>query len=268
LDDRVDRDNVKDFPLARYAAQYWATHARFENASSCIKDGVECLFDADKPHFSAWLWVYDEDWNRSMASMCPEKPRAVPLYYAARLGFRNLAEHLIGEHPEDVNARGGAEKTPMHVAAREGHTDILLLLLEHGAAVDGRGINGQSPLHRASWNERLEAGLCLLDHGADINARGDDGITPLSAALYGGAEFTRMLLERGAWVNTHGPYGWTPLHLAVVKTNVQAVRLLLEHGADANARDESGSTPSQKDSARINHEIARLLSEYGAESAN
>jgi hypothetical protein len=30
LDDRVDRDNIKNFPLARYAAQYWPTHARFE----------------------------------------------------------------------------------------------------------------------------------------------------------------------------------------------------------------------------------------------
>ena len=63
LDDRVDRDKIENFPLARYAAQYWATHARFENASSCIKDGMECLFDADKPHFATWLWIYNEDWR-------------------------------------------------------------------------------------------------------------------------------------------------------------------------------------------------------------
>ncbi len=52
FDDRVDHDNIKGFPLARYAAQYWATHARVEGASSRIKDGVERLFDAHEPYFS------------------------------------------------------------------------------------------------------------------------------------------------------------------------------------------------------------------------
>jgi hypothetical protein len=60
LDDRVDRDSIKSFPLARYAAEYWPTHARVENVSSHIKDGMDRLFDADKPHFATWLWIYNE----------------------------------------------------------------------------------------------------------------------------------------------------------------------------------------------------------------
>jgi hypothetical protein len=61
LDDRIDHNDIKNFPLARYAGRYWVVHARFENASSRIKDGMECLFDADKPHFATWLWIYNED---------------------------------------------------------------------------------------------------------------------------------------------------------------------------------------------------------------
>jgi ankyrin repeat protein len=68
--------------------------------------------------------------------MSPKKSEAAPIYYTARLGFRDLAEHLIVKHPEHVNARGGYEVTSMHAAARAGHADILLLLLEHGADVD------------------------------------------------------------------------------------------------------------------------------------
>ena len=52
LDDSIDRDTIENFPLARYAAQHWATHARVEDVSLRIKDGMECLFDADKPHFA------------------------------------------------------------------------------------------------------------------------------------------------------------------------------------------------------------------------
>jgi ankyrin repeat protein len=267
LDDRVDRDMIENFPLAQYAAQYWPTHAQFGNASSHVMDGMKCLFDADKPHFAAWLWIYNGDYadGRPMSTMCPEKPEASPLYYAAMLGYRDLAEHLIAEHPEYVTARGGPEQTPTHVAARVGHADILSLLLEHGADVDARGHNGQTPLHRASWRRKVEAGQCLLDHGADINARNNSGITPLGLAAYQDLEFTRMLVEHGARVDDHDSDGWTSLHWAIQSRNVQIVQLLLEHGANVNARDNSGNTPSQFGLARSIPEIAELLSKYGAE---
>ena len=266
LDDHVDRDKIKNFPLARYAAQYWATHARFENASSRIKDGMECLFDADKPHFATWLWVYDEDAGKSMSTMCPEKPSAVPLYYVTMLGFRDLAEHLIAEHPEHVNASGGREKTPMHVAALTGHSDMFSLLLEHGADLEGQGRYSMAPLHRASMSGKVEAGETLLDLGADINARDNSDWTPLfPAAIDGNVEFVRMLLKRGARIDARTASGETPLHFAVEGNSIQVVRVLLEHGADVNARDNSGKTPSQLASARY-PEIAELLSESGAGS--
>ena len=268
LDDRVGQDNIKDFPLARYAAQYWPSHAaRFDNASSCIKDGMECLFDADKPHFATWLWIYNEDRGRSMSSSCPEKPEAFPLYYAARLGFRGLAEHLISKHPEHVNARGGREVTPMHVAAFEGQADILALLLEHGADTDGRGLDKSTPLYRAALNGKWEAGQYLLDRGADINARNAEERTPLFRAVFQGhVEFVGMLLKRGAGVGIPEKYGWTPLHWAVGNGNILAMQLLLEYGADVNARDKEGKTPSEFGSKLGKHEIVKLLSEYGTKS--
>jgi Ankyrin repeats (3 copies) len=265
LDDRVDRDSMKSFPLARYAAQYWARHARIENVTSRIKDGMESLFDADKPHFAIWLWIYDEDqWGRSMWTMRPEKPEAVPLYYAAMLGFRDLAKHLIVKHPEHVNATGGKE-TPMHAAASEGHSDILLLLIEHGVDVNDRGKYGSTtPLHRASENARLEAGQFLLDCGADINARNPMKNTPLIiAAARGFLEHARMLLERGAMVDARGQFGKTPLHLAAANGRTEVVRLLLERGADAHMRDKNGDTPSELASRMGHHEIIEMLSSTG-----
>ena len=269
LDDRVDRESIKNFPLARYAARYWPTHVRVENVPPCIKDGMECLFDADKPHFATWLWIYNEDRpHHSMSSASPEKPEAVPLYYAARHGFRHLAEHLIAKHPEDVNAKGGEEQTPMHAAASAGHASILSLLTQHGADVNGRRPNcDETPLHRASENTRLEAGRILLDSGADINALGEVEFTPLSrAAFMGHVEFAEMLLERGAVIDTPDSDGQTALHWTVQWDRIEAARLLLKHGADVNARDKSGTTPSQLGSVLGHHAIVELLSEYGAES--
>jgi hypothetical protein len=263
LDDRVDRDDIKNFPLARYAAQYWPTHARFENASSLVKDGMECLFDADRPHFAMWLRIYEEGHPKR-----PVKPEVVPLYYAAMLGFRDLAEHLITERPEHVNARDANQETPMHTAARAGHADIVSLLVDHGADVDGRKKFDRTALFVASTGGKVEAGQCLLDRGADINALNDDNETPLfQAVYYGHVEFARMLLEGGARTNDFDArFGWTPLLVAVSEGNIQAVRLLLEHGADINERSKSGETPRQLGSRFGHHETVELLSEYGAKS--
>ena len=62
LGELVDDDNVKNrFPLPRYAAEHWVGHARFENVSSHIREGMEDLFNPDKLYFAAWLQVHDID---------------------------------------------------------------------------------------------------------------------------------------------------------------------------------------------------------------
>ena len=266
LDDRIDRDSIKSFPLALYAAQYWHTHARLENVSSRIKEGMECLFDADKPHFATWLWIYNEDRaGSSMSTTRPEEPEAVPLYYAALLGFSDLAAYLIAKHPEHATASGGDKVTPIHAAASAGRADILSPLIQHGADVNGRGEYGDTPLFLASKAARIEAGKFLLDHGADIEARNEFNNTALIyAILWGDIEFARMLLERGAMVDARCNSDSTALHFAVSR-GIEFVRLLLEHGADVNARNEGGKTPSKYVSGN-NPEIVELLSEYCAKS--
>jgi len=264
LDDRVDRDKVKDFPLAIYAAEHWVKHARVENVSSHIKGEMECLFDANKPHLAACLWIYNEDaFGSSMTTIFPEKPDAVPLYYAAVFGFRDLTAHLLAEHPEDVRAKGGPEVTPLHASAYHGHVDIFSLLIDHFPNLDIPGRWDMTPLHRSSEGGHLEIGQRLLDRGANVNARDEYNGTPLlMAAGNGQLEFVRMLLDHGAAIDSPGRNSWTPLHLASAHGHVEVVRLLLEHSADPNARDFWGRTPSDIASSNGDQGIVQLLSEY------
>ena len=270
LDDRVNRDNIKNFPLALYAAQYWPTHAQVENMSSWIKEGLECLFDADKPHFATWLWLYNEDRRGdSMTTMCPEKPEAVPLYYVAQLGICDLAENLIAEHPEHVYARGGSQVTPTLAAASAGQTNILSLLIHHGADVNGRNRIDDPSLSLASWDARLEAGKFLLDHGADIECRNDFNNTALIYAIdRDNIEFVRMLLERGIAINAPCQSDMTPLHWAVRRRRIEVAQLLLEYGADVDVRDKYGNTPSQLGSRNEYPEIIELLSAAGLKKSS
>ncbi len=58
-------------------------HALFENVSSRVIDGIENLFDPDKPHFSRWIRTHDMDddsWGLADGEMRPERPEVVPVY--------------------------------------------------------------------------------------------------------------------------------------------------------------------------------------------
>ena len=232
---RLKSSIITKFPLARYAAECWGTHAQFEDVSSRIKDAIRCLFDADKLQFAIWDYLahgQSSNWDNS-------NPNS-PLFYVAAFGFRDAAEHIIAEHPEQIHAKGGFNMTPLHAAAINGHTDILSLLIKHGADVEAQDLGGETPLHRASGEGKVEAGRCLLDHGANINPQARRNLTPVCAAVFSGhVECARMLLERGAAMDIRPKWDGsrTPLTAAIQSRKIELVRLLLEYGEDVNECD-------------------------------
>ena len=140
--------DIQNFPLVQYAAESWLNHVLFGDVSSDIRDGLDCLFDKNKPHLAVWIWLYDVEicHGRDWLSPHPTQPNAVPLYHAVLCGLRDLAERLLDAHPQDVIARGGVHKTPLHAAVDRGHLDIVLLLLDRGASIESRGSKLQTPL--------------------------------------------------------------------------------------------------------------------------
>jgi hypothetical protein len=152
LDENVTEDGLEKFPLAEYAAEHWVGHARFENVSSNVQDGMKRLFDPSESHISVWVWVCDpEDSKRqSKRSERPGKARATPLHYAAFCGMRDVATFLIVERSQDVNAQGIDRETPLHLASRRGHADVAQMLLEHGAHAEAQDHDKSTPLLLAS----------------------------------------------------------------------------------------------------------------------
>lgn len=170
LDDKIDKNAISRLPLAPYAARYWMDHCRFKNASSHVQEEMKRLFDPMKPHFSAWLWLYDVDchWLEPMSEAHPVQPQAVPLYYASLCGFRDLVEHLIIGRPQDINARGGHYDTPLRAASAKGHLNIVRLLLNSNANPNLFDEEGKAPIHSASESGHLEVVKILVEYDADV----------------------------------------------------------------------------------------------------
>ena len=160
-DDGVGDDKAENSsPLAKYAAEHWVDHAQFEKVSTQIEDGMRRLFDPAKPYFAAWLKLYDIDQDGTISRVITVNiPRGSPLYYASLCGFRDLAAHLIAEHPQHVNARVGQNLSPLVAALHNRHFDIAELLYQHGADVGIRGDDNRTLLHAASveWICRYRA---------------------------------------------------------------------------------------------------------------
>jgi ankyrin repeat protein len=271
-DSEADQSPDSDSPLLGYAARHWLDHAQFENVSSHVWDGIDDLFDSSKPHFAAWLQVYDMD--EIWSSFLPKWPYDVgsPLYYAACCGFYDLAERLVTKHPDQVNARGGHLLAPLPAALYKGHFRLANLLHEHGADVDCRDTIKRTPLHSASIEGSVDVMRWLLNHGADANARNHFGSTPLHrAAANTQIEGVQVLLGHNADINLQDNDGDTPLYLTICFTEqetqetLDTARRLLEHGADPNICSNRRSRSLLHYASSCGWlKVSHLLQSYGA----
>lgn len=99
----------------------------------------------------------------------------------------------------DVNYRNSLGSTALHIAASNGYTGSMILLIENGAAVDSLDNLKKMPLHEAAEQNKVEAIEILLKNGAAIDAKSNGGYTPLiTAATLGHLSAVKALAEAGA----------------------------------------------------------------------
>ena len=257
LDDRIDEESINRFPLAGYAAEHWVEHAQFEDVAARVKDGMETLFEPNKPYFAAWIGIYDIDLDIDTPSQpilesdIPAKPN--PLYYSVLCGFYDLVKHLANKYPQHVDAVYGRYRFPLLAALSKDHVEIAELLLELGANVDALEATGETILLAVLSHFRhnlVNIVKFLLKHGADVNRRNKDAETPLHLAIrQDRSKVPKILLEHGADANAVNIDGMTPLHILSdgwIENEGDALNyasILLKHGADMNRRDKDNETP-------------------------
>jgi len=270
IDENVTKDDLEKFPLAEYAAEHWAGHARFEGVSPNIEDGMKRLFDPNNHHLSVLVWICDPEQvilSRSQRSERPSQVRHTPLYYAGFHGLHEVVKFLIVERFQYVNARcrcPDLEETPLSLASRLGHSEVARVLLEHGADAKIRDILDYSPLDRASCGN-VDVVQVLLEHRVDVNSSGKNRrVTALHLVSgCGEVEIARLLLANGADVNAKQRDNQTPLHWAI---NDGVARVLLEYGADPTTRDSKHRTPLHRVLQGSHAEVARVLLENGVDA--
>jgi hypothetical protein len=142
-----------DYPLATYAAQFWAHHARRIDPASwnpeldrlCLalfaKRGKAFLnlIRLSDPDREEWK---TPDYGKILEDLAPQ------LYYASASGVPQAAKLLL-DKGADINATGGRYGNTLNVASFGGYEKVVSLLISHGSDTNTSAL-GLTPLHLAT----------------------------------------------------------------------------------------------------------------------
>ncbi len=188
------------------------------------------------------------------------------LHLAALEGKSEIVKLLLAAKA-DVNIKGASRgDTPLHLGAWKGHSEVVKLLIEAGADVNAKNNRDWTALHAAANERHAEAARLLIEAEANVNVKNDDGCTALQiAACKGCAEVIMLLIAADADVNVKTDDGCTALQIAAFEGHAEVVKLLTETEADMNAKNNDGWTALQVAAYKGNAEIVKLLIEAEAD---
>ncbi|CAH1101713.1 unnamed protein product [Psylliodes chrysocephalus] len=187
-------------------------------------------------------------------------------HYVAVAGNNDVVMEMISHmSPTDaqkaLNRQNDHGWTPLLIAARKGHIDLVNNLLANHARVDVFDLEGRSALHLAAEQGYLQVCDSLLTHKAFINSKSRNGRTALHlAAMNGYIHLVKFLIkDHNAVIDILTLKKQTPLHLAAAFGQIEVCKLLLELGADIDATDEQGQKPIHAACQNNYSEVAKLF---------
>src|ERR1700728_4166791 len=127
--DMLNRDTINNYPLARYAAEYWVMHVQsgVDEWAEPQQKLVMTLFQLDRTvPFITWVNLWDTDYQHKFTGK-PSSYIPSAIYYASFSGLLRAVRALI-EIGADVKACGGRYGNALQAASLSGHEAIVGLL--------------------------------------------------------------------------------------------------------------------------------------------
>lgn len=268
-----------------------------------------------------------------------DKDNRTPLHHAAGNGNLSTTRLLLVHGTSTINDTSRAQRgglvggwTPLHEACLNGHPEVVELLLDYGADIEARDGAQRTPLILTAESENLKVAEILIARGADINAVAIRGYTALlwgarnqfreyvdlliahkvhiekdalprvfhmavetgmtglyeytvelgcdvaetiqrdpwlifPATASGSLEIVESLIKYGIDPDQTGEHGWRALHCAASEGYSELAMYLIKVGVDRNARNMKGESAFNLASMKGFNETADHLKMHGVDTA-
>lgn len=195
-----------------------------------------------------------------------------PLHYCARVGNSDVLLEMLNHincnrMQQVINKQAKNGWSPLLVAAEQGHTGIVKILLQSHARVDVFDEHGKASLHLAAENGHDQIADILLWHKAFVNAKTKLGMTPLHLSAQNGFNhLVKLLVETHlASIDAMSLTKQTPLHMAALNGQLDVCSSLLNMKADVNATDIQGQTALHLAAQNDHSEVVKLFLKHKPE---
>ncbi|XP_064878829.1 ankyrin repeat domain-containing protein 26 isoform X5 [Oncorhynchus nerka] len=192
-----------------------------------------------------------------------DKENRTALHIACANGHTDVVQFLV-ESKAKLNLCDNQNRSPLMKAVQCQQERCVATLLEHDAEPNLVDINGNTALHLASCIPAFSTAMLLLEHEANVNAQNKEGYSPLTMAVKENhAEMAEFLLKEGADVNTKDQGHRSPLMIAACNGQISMVRLLLQYDADITLKDNNGWSSDDYAVMNGHHACSHLIIEHG-----
>ncbi|XP_026188703.1 dynein heavy chain 12, axonemal [Mastacembelus armatus] len=214
-------------------------HGRRENATFLLQNGCSPDLQNDEQDSPLVAAILNDQYDlatlllRYNARVDQTGPlNRTALHECAFLGLENFV-YLLLESGANPNACDIKKKTPLSLAAQNGHFNVVEALLQKGAHVWCESESG-TILFDAAASGHPDIITLLLEHGADPNLPLYSGHLPIHRVAYHGHRLALELLIPVTKLDAVKESGMSPLHSAAAGGYAHCVEILLRAGYDPN----------------------------------
>ena len=249
-------------PFMAYAMKYWLPHAEVvEEENVPQRDLVDFFYLISENSLERWVELYNIIFPR-LISWPIHKSKF--LHIASEHDFRDIVSTILDRGYDKSSSRDGNGRTPIYLAASEGHEALVKLLLKRNDFVsDSFYCSGAHAIHSAAGNGHVAIVKLFLERDdVDVNVKDQDDSTPLLlATMYGHEAVIKLLLERdNVEADSKNNFNRTPLSYAAQGGHEAVVKMLLERDDfEADSKDEFHCTPLLYAAQEGHEAIVKLL---------